>query len=248
MSDEWMPKIHLRLTPEQFRLLPRNSAYRYSYLDGEAILLPRAKHYHAVLDLASGPPPAEPLSFTSGLAVRPLFADDWPALESLFADTFRTIQPFGSLDEEMLRVASSQCLARTRTGGDGPLIASASVVATQMEQVVGAALITLVPEGDPCQSESYRWQEPAPEDCIARRLGRPHLTWIFVAPLVAGKGVGSALLHAATDELRRLGFTRLLSTFVLGNDSSMLWHWRNRFELLSYPMSYRLRKPRPGRA
>jgi L-amino acid N-acyltransferase YncA len=51
--------------------------------------------------------------------------------------------------------------------------------------------------------------------------------------------MGTALLAAATRELLRLGYTELLSTFMLGNDSSMLWHWRNGFRLLAYPGSVR---------
>jgi hypothetical protein len=31
----------------------------------------------------------------------------------------------------------------------------------------------------------------------------------------------------------------LASTFLLGNESSMLWHWRNGFQLLQYPGSRR---------
>ena len=244
MCDEWMPTVTLEMSPEQFRQMPRNPAYRYDYLDGQAMLSPRAKHYHAVLNLTKAPPAPEPLTIAAALRVRPVDEDDWRALPRLFSDAFRNTQPFACLDDEMLREAARQSLARTHIGNDGPLIASASFVAEQSGHVVGAALITLIPHGDPCQSESYRWHEPPPPDAIARRLGRPHLTWIFVTPLLAGKGAGSALLHAATQELRRLGFTQLLSTFVLGNDSSMLWHWRCGFELLSYPTSYRLRRQR----
>ena len=36
-----------------------------------------------------------------------------------------------------------------------------------------------------------------------------------------------------------LGYTELISSFILGNDSSMLWHWRNGFELLPYSGSRR---------
>jgi hypothetical protein len=36
-----------------------------------------------------------------------------------------------------------------------------------------------------------------------------------------------------------MGFTHLASTFLLGNDSSMLWHWRNGFQLAGYPGSRR---------
>ena len=104
--------------------------------------------------------------------------------------------------------------------------------------------ITLLPEGDPCDWDSYYWHRPPPADCLERCLGRPHLTWIFVLPLHAGQGVGTALLAAAVRELLALGYTELASTFMIGNDSSMLWHWRNGFRLLAYPGSRRLMRMR----
>jgi hypothetical protein len=100
-------------------------------------------------------------------------------------------------------------------------------------------LVTLLPEGDPCDPACYSWSQPPPPDCIARAQGQPHLTWIFVVPMTTGRGIGTTLLGWAVGELRRLGFTRLLTTFLLGNASSMLWHWRNGFELLASPDSFR---------
>ena len=51
--------------------------------------------------------------------------------------------------------------------------------------------------------------------------------------------------QALSSALRELGFTSLLSTFLAGNDSSMLWHWRVGFRLLSYPGSPRRHTPHP---
>jgi hypothetical protein len=36
-----------------------------------------------------------------------------------------------------------------------------------------------------------------------------------------------------------MGFVQLATTFLVGNDASMLWHWRNGFQLLQYPNSRR---------
>src|SRR5262249_55086634 len=147
------------------------------------------------------------------------------------------------LDDATRQEAARQALERTRTGGDGPWVERGSFVAHEDGRPVGAILVTLLPDGDPCDWDSYYWPGPPPPDCVERRLGRPHLTWVFVAPLHAGEGVGTALLAAAAGALRGLGFTELLSTFMVGNDSSMLWHWRNGFRLLAYPGSRReLRK------
>src|SRR5437879_558965 len=119
MCDQWMPTIKLPLTPEQFRQLPRNPAYRYEYLDGYAHLTPHARHYHALLDL-------RPLAVPEPVTLTPVRERDVPELEKLFAAAFRAIQPFGSLDEDTRLEAARQALRRTRQGGDGPWIEPAS--------------------------------------------------------------------------------------------------------------------------
>jgi GNAT superfamily N-acetyltransferase len=237
MCDHWMPLIKLPLSAEQFWQLPRNGAYKYEFIEGQMYLSPRPRHYHALLDL-------QPLPAPQALALRQIAADDWEALAPVFAGAFRTVQPFGSLDDDTRVVAARQALDRTRTGGDGPLIEPASFVAVEDGSPTGAVLITLLPDGDPVAWDSYQWLEPPPADCIARRLGRPHLTWVFVSPWHAGRGLGSELLAAAVNALLALGFTQLLSTFMIGNDASALWHWRNGFLLLPYPGSLRHRRTR----
>jgi GNAT superfamily N-acetyltransferase len=233
MSDDWMPTIRLSLTLEQFWQLPRNPAYRYEYVAGKALLSPRPKHYHALLDLNT------PSVVESDVECCGARLADINQLVPLFAACFQQIQPFGSLDEENRKEASRQALERTRQGGDGPFIEQASFVARQQDHLAGAILITLLPGGDPCDWDAYRWLEPPPPDCIEHRLGQPHLTWIFVSPLRRGHGVGTALLGKAVQALVGLGYKKLLSTFMNGNDSSMLWHWRNGFRLLPHPASMR---------
>jgi GNAT superfamily N-acetyltransferase len=236
MCDEWMPTLRLPLTPEQFRELPRNSAYRYDYVDGCAVLSPQGRYYHALLELRPGDESAP-------VPVRPVEVADLPNLATLFAAAFAFQQPFGSLDDATRLQAARACLDRTRAGGDGPWVQPASFVALAEDGVspIGAIFITLLPKGDPCQRDSYYWIEQPPPDCLERRLGQAHLTWVFVSPLRSGQGVGTALLAAAGQQLLALGYTQLASTFLAGNDSSMLWHWRNGFQLLAHPGSRRLR-------
>jgi GNAT superfamily N-acetyltransferase len=232
-----MPTIVLPLTLEQYRQLPRNPAYRYDFLEGKAYLTPQAKHYHAILDLHRAGVDAE-------VNLRPVQPGDWSELAPVFSAAFRHIQPFGSLDEDTRRRAAEDALDRVRQGGDGPWIEQASRVAVDEGNPIGAIFITLLPDTDPCDYDSYHWDGPPPPDAIASRRGRPHLTWIFVDPIAAGDGIGTALLAGAVRELRALGFSELLSTFVTGNTSSMLWHWRNGFRLLAHPGSKRLLRQR----
>lgn len=241
MCEEWMPGLKFRLSLEEFHRLPRNPAFKYEYWDRLAQLTPRPRHFHGLLELAR-PEPTPPLSHD--LCLRPVQDGDRHDLASLFAASFATIQPFGSLDDELRREAARHCLDKTFTGGDGPMVSWASFVVEEKEsqRPNGAILVTLLPDGDPTEPDSYYWNEPPPADCIERRLGRPHVTWVFVSPQRRGDGLGSTLLAAAVHSLHQLGFTQLLSTFLLGNDSSMLWHWRNGFQLLPYPGSKRLRR------
>ncbi len=223
MCDEWMRPLQLPISLDQFRQLPRNPAYKYEYLEGQAWLSPRPRFFHGLLDLSV----LEGRSLDwidPATVVRPLEPGDWLGLVDLFAAAFRQKEPFGRLDEKEMAEAGRQCLERTRGGGDGPVIESACLLAYRPEgqRAVGAILITLLPGGDPLDWDSYLWNEPAPPDWLARRLGRPHLTWVFVHPFLTSRGVGTALLDAAGRALLQLGYRELASTFLLGNDSTML--------------------------
>jgi GNAT superfamily N-acetyltransferase len=242
-----MRQLELQISLEQFHQLPRNAAYKYEYLHGSAWLSPRPRYYHTVLDLMAMAQ-APPAGAHSKVHLRPLQPDDWEGLAVVFAAAFRTQQPFAGLEDEARREAARQALAHTRTGGDGPWIELASFVATTVEGdlPLGSILVTLLPPRDLTEWDSYHWHEPPPPDAIERRLGQPHLTWIYVSPSFAGCGIGTALLNATVRELLALGYGHLASTFLIGNDSSMLWHWRNGFRLLAYPGSKRSARPANG--
>jgi len=238
MCDQWMSAVKLPLNWEQFCRLPRHPAYKYEYFEDTAWLSPRPRYYHALLDLAllAGAPRQ---GADTKAVLRPVAAADWDGLAPLFAAAFERQQPFGGLEDEQREEAARKARAHTRAGGDGPWVERASFVAADTGGPVGAILVTLLPAEDPAEWDSYHWREAPPPDAVCRRLGRPHLTWIFVCPFEAGRGVGTALLNAAARELLALGYTELASTFLLGNESSMLWHWRNGFRMLQYPGSRR---------
>lgn len=234
MCDEWMPTIPVPMNAEMFHRLPRHAAYHYAYLDGVAIISPAAKMLHATLDLANAQfvlPATEERCRLAGIE-----ADDHAALARLFSDAFLRTQPFASLLDSERLDAARESLRRSFSGEDGPWVESASFLAreSKTDKFLGAILITLIPGGDPSDSDTYTWSE-IPD----RSLGQPHLTWIFTHSQHKGEGIGTRLLAAAVARLRELGYTRLYTTFVAGNDSSMLWHWRNGFTLAPYFASRR---------
>jgi GNAT superfamily N-acetyltransferase len=240
MSDSWMPSLRLKLSRQEFDQLPRHPAYQYEHAEGVACLSPWPRYYHAQLDLERfAEETAQRLDAVPHM--RPALPGDIDGLAPIFVGAFARLQPFGSLVGMESRLAAEQSLARTFTGGDGPLIEPASFVAEVQEKIAGAILLTLLPGGDPTQRDSYRWPEAAPADLWTRHQGQPHLTWIFVDRLMQGSGLGTHMLQHAVHALRLQKYGTLWTTFMAGNDSSLLWHWRNGFELLPHVLSKRRR-------
>ena len=137
MAAEWMPVVRLPITWEQFHQLPRNAAYKYEYFDGESLLSPRPKFYHALRDLT--PLRKRSLIGSSGdVELRPLQDADWETLVPVFAAAFERQQPFSGLGPKMRKEAAHKSLEFTRTGGDGPLIAQACFTAFERGYLVGA--------------------------------------------------------------------------------------------------------------
>lgn len=230
MLDDLFETIDLSISIEQFHALPRNPAYKYEYFGGQAVLSPRPKSYHATLDLQPRSPTAPIDAWHEPVSIRPLRVDDWDALPRLFSAAFWAVLPFSLVDDPRRLEAARRCLQKTRNSDDGALIHQACSVAVTSEndQPVGASLVTLLAETH--------------DDELDRQAVdgvQPHLTWIFVAPMLTRHGIGSALLDRSVNELISLGHRTLASTFMLGNESSMLWHWSNGFRLLSHLASPR---------
>lgn len=240
MLDDLFETIDLPLSIEEFHALPRNPAYKYEYFGGRAVLSPRPKSYHDTLDLQPHPLSGAIDAWHEPVSIRLLRDDDWEGLPRLFSAAFWSILPFSLLDDPRRLEAARRCLQKTRNGDNGALIHAACSVAVTSEddQPIGASLVTLVAETH--------------DDELDRQAVdgvQPHLTWIFVAPMRARHGIGSAFLDRSVNELISLGHRTLASTFLLGNESSLLWHWSNGFRLLSYlasPRRYRRRSAELG--
>jgi GNAT superfamily N-acetyltransferase len=239
MSDEWMPTLKLNLPREEFDRLPRHPAYKYELIDGVTYISPWPQYSHAQLDFTRFRVEKDD---HANAELRPARVEDAAALVPVFLGAFAWLQPYGSLSDEQGEIAAERSLTRTFTDGDGPWIEAASFVALHEGKIAGAILITLLPGGDPADWDSYRWHEPAPDDLWAKQGGQPHLTWIFVKKFSQGSGVGTQLLAEAVRVLKEQRYQSLWTTFMVGNDSSVLWHWRNGFELTPNPLSKRRRR------
>lgn len=241
MLDDWYRTLQVPMTIEQFHQLPRNPAYKYEYLNGKTWISPRPRTFNATLDL-SPRIVIDPIHIQNEpLNIRPIADPDWAKLPKIFAGAFAAIPPFGALSTADRLKCSTDCIKQTRSGGDGVVLREACLIATPSESrhILGAILVTLIPKREEGDWWDGTWQDPPINEDARRLLGRPHLTWVFVAPMYAKHGLGSALLDRAVNALLQLRYSELASTFLMGNDSTTLWHWRNGFRLLPYPGSMR---------
>jgi GNAT superfamily N-acetyltransferase len=227
--ERWYPYFRLPISIEQFHTLPRNSAYRYEFFDGVAHLSARPKCYHCGIEIdALAKPELVPLDWKASPGVRAFAESDWPLLPEPFSHAMHAMLPFAALDDEKRLEASLDCLQQVRDGKEGPLIPEACFVAVDENDghILGGALVTL------WQLNEFDFAEWQVETL-------PHLTWIFVLPMLQRHGIGSLLLWHVLAALRAQGYPRLASTFLLGNDASAMWHWRHGFQLAGYMMSPR---------
>jgi GNAT superfamily N-acetyltransferase len=232
MLEDWYRPIEVTIPFEQWALFPKLLGYRNEYFDGRAVWTPRPKAYNAVLHLDRfACDDDECGSPVSKIVVRGLREEDWDTLALAFDDAFQRVSPFCSLTNPERMTAATDCLAHTRRGGDGEFLSDASVVATDdAGRLVGALLVT-------------RWTYADGSDTAGTLRSTEstdaHITWAFVRQIDAGHGIGTRMLVEAVCRLRDRHFAKLYTTFMSGNEPSLLWHWRNGFTLLPHPLSPR---------
>jgi ribosomal protein S18 acetylase RimI-like enzyme len=233
-------QIRLRISGWKWEHLPRHAAYKYEYFDGKALLSPRPRTVDMALDLAKWqgirPLAKDEIQSRNMIRVRTITDADWPELTDTFYSAFSQEEPFKSFSRRRARAMAHACLDHTRRGGDDALIANACLLAERAapdapKVILGAALITDV--RPPPLLAQLRKYHPGIEHVA-------HLTWLFVRRFDARHGIATHILDHAVRALRQAGHSCLASTTSLGNDASLLWHWKNGFTLLDRGFSVRV--------
>lgn len=244
MLNDFFTELHFPLSWNEYQLIPRHPAYRYEYRSGQVTISGKPRYRHARLDLAENaplpgrePPAGDVTCFFSRFELSTIADRDWKEFPKRFAEAFSHTPPLSTLPDDQRLSAAEQLLERTRTGQDGPLLPTASRILCERDsgELIGVILVTLVPDRDPKDFTQSEWKSPPPPDAIESRWGQPHLTWIFLPPMHQRRELGTVLLRAAATGIRKAGYSHLLSTFLVGDHVSMLWHWKNRFELIPGP-------------
>ena len=268
MEESHWPVIRFAAPVEVYHQLPEHPGWKWEYFGGEVVASPRPKSMQCVKTFGDGdpadavPPDLRDAETSRGdpVLTRPLEDGDWEVLPSLLNRAFARTVPFAQLTGERSAEVAAECMESVRAGRWGPLIESASRVVVGPPslrrpddpagpQVLGAVLVTLYrPCGDDDLLFDLRPAKDPPADWLDENWGRPHLTWAFVDLWETRHGLGTKLLSGACVALRDLGYGELTSTFLMGNDRSAFWHWRNGFRLLSGPYSMRAAKLEARRA
>ena len=185
------------MTREEFDLLPFELGWKHEYFDGQFHRSPR--HVTAVARLDLTPRPV-----TSAVRLRPVTAADREGLIAGYAEAFGDTIHFCDCPPERIVQSAHEDIDRY-FGGHRIRRLSASRVAVTgepacAEQLVGAALI----------NEGHR--------------DSPFLRLLFVVPAWRGRGIATAMVAGAINELYASGARVLRSTYHPGNESSRRWH------------------------
>lgn len=183
-----------------FEVLPRKPGWKYEYWDGHVRLSPR--HITAIASLELKPCPVQAVA-----RLRPVTTEDTAKLVVAYVASFRDSVEYCDDTPAQVEAAARENLTGFFAGARGlPLPASRVAIGGARDEragdVAGAALI------------------------VAGTDGIPHLDLLFVVPRWQRRGLATALVAAAGNELHRTGATVLRSRYHLGNEASRTWHRR----------------------
>ncbi len=183
---------------EEFRLLKRKPGWKYEYWNGEAHISPGHRVVTMSLDI-------EPRSCQSPCQIGPVVTRREAELIAAYLAAFRDTIEYCDWEEERIADSANKSVVEFLAGERGdPLAASRLALICHPEadgRVVGGAAL-LVETDDKC----------------------PLLDMLFVAPEWQRRGIATALVSSAVNQLHGRGYRRLKSRYMLGNDKSRAWH------------------------
>ena len=193
-----MHSQHIPMTWEEFEQMPRKLGWKHEYWDGQAHFSPRWQSVTVTCPVQRRP-------VQTSCTVRPVAESDEPQLVTAYVEAFGDSFDFCDWDLEKIQAAAKDDMRRMLSGQRGCLLPASRIAIDgqstyEEEKIIGAALIT--------QSEGQR----------------PLLDILLVVPQWHGKGIATALVAAASNDLHANGVKILESRYLLGNVESRAWH------------------------
>ena len=191
-----MRSQRVRMTVEEFELLPYQAGWKCEYWDGRAHFTPR----HTAV-IVRAPIVVRVVKKVKTRLVRRVTPDDSPALIQVFYESFRRTVEYCDWEDATIYESAESAIRSYWKGkrGDPHPASFLSVAATNPATVTGAALVV---QGHEC----------------------PALDILFIRPRWQRKGLATALVSTAMNALFESGETVLNSAFDLANENSRVWH------------------------
>jgi RimJ/RimL family protein N-acetyltransferase len=187
------------MTVDEYHLLPFEPGWKCEYWDGKAHYSPR---YHAVVTTVA----VAPRDVTTDCLLRQPAESDIEPLTPVYIAAFReTIEYFG-YSQEQIAEAARRDLTNYFTGQHG--------------QPTSASCVAIAPGSNP-DEENF-----AGVAMVTGAGNGPLLYLLFVAPEWQLRGLATAMVSAAINELHELGEKTLTSRYHIGNEQSLAWHQR----------------------
>jgi len=182
---------------EEFERMPMELGWKYEYWDGQAHITPRAQLVTVTVELKAR-------RAHCGAALRGVDERDEEELASLYLAAFRDTVEYCDWESPKIAASARQNIRSFFAGRRGePLPASRVAVGAERGgagRLVGAALV------------------------VGSEESPPLLDMLFVAPEWQRRGMGTALVSAAINDLRGAGKQILESRYLLANEESKAWH------------------------
>ena len=193
-----MRSKHIPMTREEFEVLPMELGWKYEYWDGRAHISPRPQ----VVTITIG---VKPRPVRSLCKLRPVAEANERQLVSAYLAAFRDTVEYCDWEAGKIEASANETIQDFFAGKRGkPLPASRVAVDSQSEadggKIIGAALV------------------------VESTERRPLLDLLFVMPHWQRRGIATAVVVAALNELHAAGMQTLESRYVLGNEESRGWH------------------------
>jgi RimJ/RimL family protein N-acetyltransferase len=190
------------MTVDEYLLLPFEPGWKCEYWNGKAHYSPR---YHAVVTTIA----VAPRDVNTDCLLRQPAESDIEPLTPVYVAAFRETIEYYGYSQEQIAEAARRDLTNYFAGEHGqPTSASCLAIAPAAhgsnpdeEVFAGAAMVTLTKNG-------------------------PLLYLLFIAPEWQRRGLATAMVSAAINELHELGDKTLTSKYHIGNEQSLAWHQR----------------------
>ena len=216
--DHYVTPLKLPMSIDAFWRFPHLAAYKAEYREGHAELTYAPRLSMARLRIAQ----REERNVTE-IRIRPLdVAAARDVLAKLFGTAFAHVPPLDSMPATTRRHAADAAMKHTASGGDGELFLPACLAATDAatHELVGAAIVCKI------GLSADEWPEPELPATLV------NMTWLFVSPQRQRRQIASALVDRVVNVLAAQRVPWLVSHILQDNVPSVMFHWRQRFELV----------------